>query len=989
MANIGSNSLKVARYALMPQFLPRLAALFFSGFDYFAYFMAMVYRGVRLLPDGHPFLNPQEIGNFSIPDVIAAAGRNLVYRRQNIDQILIFYVILVGLFLLVMQAAFMAIGIFSSQAVALSFGYYFGQDYQPFEGMELGQDLAFILLDRVFGIPGIFDSCVSLVDLECYRSSPTLAYSSEAVYKPADFPWPFHLALQSMFAFYSTGLLVVALFILLYFVVVIVAETAQTGVPFGRRFNRVWAPLRLVMAFGLLIPITNGINTAQYITLYAAKLGSNFATNGWLIFNSELTNGMMTSNVVAKPRNPEVADLLQFMMLAHACKAAEEGYNAPYDYDMPTDPDCGLSDELQRKTQVNAFLVKVTGNSSTDSRLLQYTNYTEAVDFFGHQDMTIRFGDLGCQKDHKNNSGHVFPVCGELTLSNATISDTEAGAQAIQEGYYELIRYLWGSYENSGGGTTRTWEYWGFCKEGDNYNEMMAGAGDEDIRKKALFHLQMKCPNDKVDMTDTDFFEEPTNDWVMGTYNNYMVGLYDTDYPDQVSPDGDYSPTVASAIIENIIRKGLEVERDSIANGKYQIPMEHLARGWAGAGMWYNQIARTNGAISGAAWEFPRIKRYPYLMETVLQAKLRNSENVSPDQLFTPEKSQDSSLQLNNASDMGAAAALQDVYGTWSKLSSTVKPKTGNPIYDFLNMLFGTKGLFDMSDPANQNVHPLALMTALGKGLVEASIRNVVMAMLGQGAQVLSAFAGNGVGKALGEAFSGALYSIATMTLTAGFILYYVLPFLPFVYFFFAVGNWVKGIFEAMVGVPLWALAHIRIDGDGLPGSAAINGYFLIFEIFIRPILILFGLLAAISIFAAMAAVFNAIFPVAVTNLGGLDYAKSSEADFLEFARGPVDQLFYTVMYAVVMYIMALSSFKLIDLIPNQILRWMGSNVSAFSEMAGDPAQNLTQYAAIGGSQITSGAIGGIQKMGQGGVSLAEGANAAMRSRHQAISGGK
>ena len=40
-----------------------------------------------------------------------------------------------------------------------------------------------------------------------------------------------------------------------------------------------------------------------------------------------------------------------------------------------------------------------------------------------------------------------------------------------------------------------------------------------------------------------------------------------------------------------------------------------------------------------------------------------------------------------------------------------------------------------------------------------------------------------------------------------------------------------RGMTELLVGAPLWALAHLRIDGNGLPGETASNGYFLIFEI--------------------------------------------------------------------------------------------------------------------------------------------------------------
>jgi conjugal transfer/type IV secretion protein DotA/TraY len=288
---------------------------------------------------------------------------------------------------------------------------------------------------------------------------------------------------------------------------------------------------------------------------------------------------------------------------------------------------------------------------------------------------------------------------------------------------------------------------------------------------------------------------------------------------------------------------------------------------------------------------------------------------------------------------------------------------------DFVNALFGTKGLISLDDPQNQVASPLALLSSMGKSLVEASIRNIVGGTLMMGVSMVK-FAGI---EAAGDAVSGLLFAIATATLTAGIVLYYVLPFMPFIYFFFAVGNWIKGIFEAMVGVPLWALAHIRIDGNGLPGEAAMNGYYMLFEIFLRPILILFGLLASVTIFSAMATVLNGIWPLATKNVTGANYDHQGVTGWLQAARGPVDQLFFTVMYAVILYIMALSSFKLIDLIPNQIMRWLGTGVSTFSDLAGDPAASLTQYTSIVGQQMSSKAIGGIRSVGSGLKSAAEG----------------
>ncbi|HNQ91602.1 MAG TPA: DotA/TraY family protein [Alphaproteobacteria bacterium] len=959
--------MKVVKYALLPQILPRMVSLFFSGFSFFAYFIAQVYAGVRLLPKGHPFLNSQNIGHFSIPDVIGAAGRGLKYRKENIDQVIIFYVILMGLILMTLQVLTMAFSLLAPQAIAVSLTYYFGNSgSSPSAALGIGpsQDLAFILLDRVFGVPGVFNSCVSTAT-PCYRSVADLTNSLETVYKPAAFPWPFHNALHVLYEFYSIGLLVIALFIVLYFVVVIVAETAQTGVPFGKRFNSVWAPLRLVIAIGLLVPVGNGLNTAQYIVLYAAKYGSNFATNGWLVFNSKLTSGHLVEGMIAKPQKPELNDLLRFMMLAHACKALEEGY---FEFENKPDktgclPAAAAKDETD--TMIHGYLVK-SGDASTNSLLLENTDYTTAFNWFGNTDMTIRFGDRGCTENHTTQKGNVRPLCGELTLSMVAIED--AGALAIQEGYYELIRHLWGEYKNAG---QKEWTHNGFCDDNE-IAKMFSANGNKDFKIKSLFYVQKLCPEEffypPPSFLTAPYNQEPTSDWVNVTTAGYLNGdtCDTTAYPGLISPPLG-SSILNNVIAENIIRKGVKAQADDMTGAsaaKYQIPVDQLARGWAGAGMWYNHIASINGTLSGAAWKTPQISRWPLIQTNILIQKKMNNEGSTVGDMTAPNKGKESAIQTERGSqEVAAAGALYRIDMAWMGASMGLKPKSGNFIFNALNWLFGTQGLFDLKDPVNQTAHPLALMKGLGSGLVEASIRNLGLALGGQIGQI---FAGEELGPALGGA-SSMLYTVATMTLTAGFLLNYVLPFFPFVYFFFAVGNWIKGIFEALVGVPLWALAHIRIDGDGLPGSAALNGYFLIFEIFLRPILIVFGLIAAVSIFAAMAIVFNSIFDIAVYNVGGTNMSQTVcggpvDANLMESVRGPIDQFFYTVMYAVIMYIMALSSFKLIDLIPNKIMRWMGATVDTFGDMAGDPAQNLTNYAAIGGSQITESLVGSMQK---------------------------
>jgi hypothetical protein len=169
-----------------------------------------------------------------------------------------------------------------------------------------------------------------------------------------------------------------------------------------------------------------------------------------------------------------------------------------------------------------------------------------------------------------------------------------------------------------------------------------------------------------------------------------------------------------------------------------------------------------------------------------------------------------------------------------------------------------------------------------------------------------------------------------------------------------------------MVGAPLWALAHLRIDGEDLPGDAAMRGIYMIFEIFLRPILIIFGLLASFVIFSAMVKILNEIFSLVVVNLAGHDptatsvcgrgtgsTATGTNETAMNFFRGPIDELFFTVIYAIIVYMIGMSCFKLIDLIPNNLLRYMGTDTKSFSDQAIDPTENMMRNLGIGAMQIS------------------------------------
>lgn len=881
----------IAKYVFLPQIWPRLRELFVQGFHFVPYFIALVYQTVRILPAHHPYLNINNVGQYGIRDVVAQAARNIRWNFKNIDQIIVFIVILSGLAMTFLQFALLGLAVFAPSVFAATMP-------TGFKGFFVTpnptHDLAHMMLDMVFGIPNFFRSCVDLsVGVTCQdlRGNPIENQDGEWILQSLGFPFPIHEGLHALFNVFSLGLLVVAVFITIYFITTIVMETATTGTAFGKRFNRVWAPIRIVVAFGLLIPINNGLNTAQYLVLYSAKFGSALATNGWNIFYSEISNsgGLANGNkasLISTPGTPEVGELLKFMFTVGTCKQL-------YDKVYPN----------PQRPEIEMYLVGDSIGALAPARAVgNYMDYNEMIDFInGDHQAIIRFGIEG--EAYSKERGKVGPVCGELIMpvtdprhfsGTDPLEKPEFGTATMQKYYWDLLQELW--LEFGVLNSTETGHY-AYCKTQNKAEE---------------------CPRKP--------YPPPTPEYRTGRRDMYEQDLKDA--------------------VDNAATAQERSER-------WKIGQPVMDKGWGTSGLWYNRIAEINGALTTAVYAIPMPSKYPQVMENVKELKRQQDEDIAAGEWYNPVKSSGQAVTGLQASDKPKADSMWKAYNFWQEdgaADTTHTSATGNILFDAVNHLFGTSGLYDIRGK-NANVHPLAQMVGMGRSLTEAAMRNF-------GYATGSALLGAAIPPAAGLASVAIdlLLTISTITITVGFVLYYIIPFLPFIYFFFALAGWVKGIFEAMVGMPLWALAHIRIDGEGLPGKAAANGYYLLLEIFLRPILIVFGLVASIQIYSALVQLLNQSWDIVVINTTG---GNSDDPNVIEYIRNPIDQFFFTAIYAVIAYLLGTSSFKMIDQIPKQILRWMGQdNVASFGDTQEDPTDRLIQSSGLGVQQVTSALTG-------------------------------
>lgn len=83
-------------------------------------------------------------------------------------------------------------------------------------------------------------------------------------------------------------------------------QSAHEGEVLGRQWSSVWAPLRSIMAVGLLIPLPayNGYNTAQLFTSFLVKNATTFASSVWSVSAEKITTGVIpvTAPIATLPK---------------------------------------------------------------------------------------------------------------------------------------------------------------------------------------------------------------------------------------------------------------------------------------------------------------------------------------------------------------------------------------------------------------------------------------------------------------------------------------------------------------------------------------------------------------------------------------------------------------------------------------------------------------------------------------------------------------
>lgn len=793
----------------------------------FVHLVASVFSIYKLIPKDYPGLRDQET-RLSFGHILRTGWSNIRFTREGAPQAIIFFAV-VGVMVI---STFAVISTFLS----LFIGHAHAQAsmFQP-ESSDLGQ----AWLDYLFNNPT--GGTVFATHSDTYSGDNTVALAD-----PFQGGHILQQALMTALGFYSDAILVVAAIILFYHLASMVVETAHHGVPMGKRASQIWAPIRLVFAIGLLVPVNGGLSCGQYIVVKMAELGGGMASQAWDLFLTQMASS--TSTAVPPPAGTVEnvgADVIRMLACReswnyHIQEFAAGGVTIAQ-MPMPTGTAANIGGMTGTKYSFSSnalgdldvcgwyFVPNGTGNTLLQSAIdIQTTALTTSVggEFQAAADKIQGVFDAPLGQTQT-------PIHLDATFANA-VGDYQ---KAVTTGMAGLIQQQQGQISS----TIATMKPYGWVMAGafmntiDRMQASLAAAANDSMIKTS--------PPQSGDISNKG---KPEQSWLQ-KYNPL-------DYSDsQQAWD---------------VRK--KVAQDMAAFDHYQIKAISDNSNVQCAAMLGLSAQSSDGATTG------------FITGAI-------------EYLF------------------GAVDHLATLNGVWSAGTGATVCGGTTPATFKLGVQFGGTDPFSaMSFLGHANIKTAFDIAAVGAAASAVS----GIASLFAGANPLVGLAGGIVGAAAPLAFF-----LALIFWTTGFILAFMIPLMPFMRFFFAVLSWVAGVFEAIIAVPLIALAHLNPEGEGLPGQAK-TAYFYVFNLFLRPVLTVFGLLCGLILFLVALSFLNYAYAIAVAGAGGT-----------AFGLITMEKLLYSILYVAILYICANHAFQLIDHIPQQALTWMGSQGQGMAKM--------------------------------------------------------
>jgi len=874
----------VAAFMWLPQF-----HLSFRGFAHivpvFVRTVAMVFVAAGLIPNNHPATRygVEGVEKYSLSNLLGEVWFNLRRTNASTHQWGLFVSVV-----MMMVAIFSAFGafvltvFFNLGAVAHAQIFSYPTDIgvaSPYgSGDETDMD----------AVQGLGNSPDALFDLRVSTggSSPDHASSSDYALMVLDkvlrqaavgTGGAMQNGLAGMMEVYNSGIMVVAAVMIFWMILSIVVDTAKTGIVGGGRHNMVWTPIRVVFALGIMVPLgSTGFSSGQFMVMKLAEWGSSFGSRLW----AQYTTDVVADATLLVDFNPEGAmQVTRGIAQIMTCQIA---YNVESN-------------------------VVMGGSAGSETLIAPISRYDRD---------TYTTQTIYTNRSNPNLCGSIsFP--GKGSLAGGSASD-------------------------------------------DEYDDALIALTETDLTNSNLGEVLLNYRN-AVSAPLRAAVDE-TGGWLLSD----MRGIACSVAASVFSPEGAANPVTSSSSCSgaslpsgcsmngaglpsytcledsyNKLRDNMATAEATARSGlndwiSANLVNQMAGRGWGGMGTWYVYLNKLNRAVKtaettrisvagGSLWQSSSERRnsggvagfFGFTETGEFRPSHQAHESMVRFENWWGGEAVEASASNRDLSAQMSGVSMGDpdegIKGIFSMLKGTrnAREAISAVMYRFMPGASMWQGLLRAND---DGVYPYVRLVSMGEFLsgmgLNIIIVNTLLAMVTfEGSIVIASVTVGDWGE---TSLASIIGTVGKALFLGGVMLGVYLPIVPLLRVALAVLTWITSVFEAVVMVPIAALAHLSSEGEGLAGGAR-TAWILWLNVLLRPGLVVVGFVGATLIFNAFAVYFMDMFANSIQLIRSELGAWSMMISLVT----------YTIVFYFTLYTAVNTCFKLIDIIPDAMMRWI------------------------------------------------------------------
>lgn len=746
--------------------------------------------------------------------------------------------------------------------------------------------------------------------------------------------------LGTMFMTFNSIVLVIGTLVVVYTTVVGLIMTAHEG-EFMKKWNSLWTPLRTVFGIAALVPTGSGYSGIQMIMMWVIVQGIGAADTLW---NTALNYVQVMGSVQSQLSLPGVSAYQTMSTLFQGLV-------------------CDASAHIKTPDPMNqrAYYCSLASNRSGSFCSGTISTFDPSGSSFTMGPPTDTCGKLTyCDTQTACQAGEDNIKCKACRAQVAGLQTVITALSAIAITFVEDDFKYRDWYASSKFNVSNSnWQMmYDYCKK-QNINQdsccmpsvNSALFGNTNSPCKATFGSN----NFPVlnGTTQSDMSDEVINQ-IIWPYS--IAPTYGSDnFVNTVT--NEYMASLSQAVNDFIMA---QVKSGTALTGQLA---QASQTGWLLAGSFYYTVAAVNNDnLKDAIPTFSMDSKPPVGDTKTVMSYYRNNVTAA-----------NTLISAASGASGGGSGSLSVMGGVASAASSGVSGAFNNTI--------------------NSNSNPLATLAATGYTLLMIA---QILFMVFLAITIIFGFVGNidvsvlgtGVLNPLGPAMllvylllMPALLFVFGILITYGGLLGVYVPLIPYVVFTVGSIGWFISTIEAMVAGPLVALGIIAPGGQNEILGHASQALYLLLNIFLRPSLMIFGLMASMLLAGAMVSLINSAFSTVMTQIASMSTGADTTTGTFALAANPLETVFFLAAYIALVVTALNKCFATIYLLPQQVITWIGGHAGAG---AGEAEALGEQKHAV------EGAGAGVKQAGRGTVDSGQkGAEAAYKRDEQSKANAK